>query len=97
MLPRLPREVVGKPDTDWLILNVMTRGNSMTRQMESLSDIVEARMLEKFGDKIRYTFTQVRNPNQSQIMARLNDKREMQTLWKSFEAEFVNTPERLLW
>ncbi len=93
VLPRLPREIVGKPDTDWIILIVNTKGNSLIRQMESSSDTIEARMLEKFGSSIRYTFTMVQDPNRSQIMARLNDKRDMQKIWKAFEAEFVNTPE----
>lgn len=93
VLPRLPREIVGKPDTDWLILIVSTKGNSLIRQMESVSDSVESRLLTKFGDKIRYTFTMVNTPNMSQVMARLKDKRQMLELWKSLEAEFANTPE----
>lgn len=93
VLPRLPREIVGKPDTDWLILVVNTKGNSLIRQMESVSDAVEARLLQKFGDKIRYTFTMVNTPNMSQVMSRLKDKSEMLTVWKSLEAEFGNTPE----
>ena len=93
VLPRLPREVVGKPDTDWLILIVNTRGNTLVRQMESASDVIEARMLEKFGTRIRYTFTQIQNPNNTVIMARLLNKSEMQPMWKAFEAEFLNTPE----
>lgn len=93
VLPRLPREVIGKPDTDWLILVVESKGNSLVRQMESASDPVEARLLEKFGDQIRYTFTQTQSPNETVIMARLKDKSKMQSLWKSLEAEFTNTPE----
>lgn len=93
VLPRLPREVIGKPDTDWLILEVNTRGNTLVRQMESLTETIESRLLDKFGSDIRYTFTQIRNPNRTSIMARLHDKSKMQTLWKAFEAEFGNTPE----
>ncbi|MGZ3723029.1 MAG: efflux RND transporter permease subunit [Bdellovibrionales bacterium] len=93
VLPKLPREVIGKPDTDWLILAVNTRGNTLIRQMESLTETVESRMLDKFGSDIRYTFTQIQNPNRTSIMARLSDKSKMQALWKGFEAEFANTPE----
>ncbi len=93
VLPKLPREVVGKPDTDWLILMAFTQGNTLMRQMESASDSVEARLLDKFGSEIRYTFTQINNPNQTQIMARLKDKSKVQAIWKSLEKEFANTPE----
>jgi HAE1 family hydrophobic/amphiphilic exporter-1 len=93
VLPKLPREVIGKPDTDWLILIVNTRGNTLIRQMESVAEPVEARLLEKFGEQIRYTFTQTQNPNLTTIMARLTDKSKMQMLWKAFDIEFTNTPE----
>jgi HAE1 family hydrophobic/amphiphilic exporter-1 len=93
VLPHLPREIVGKPDTDWIVLNVSTKGNSLTRQMESATDSIEARMLDKFGERIRYTFAMVGNPNSAQIMARLHDKSEMLGMWKSFETEFPNTPD----
>lgn len=93
VLPRLPREVIGKPDTDWLILSVNTQGNTLLRQMESVTEAVESRMLDKFDSHIRYTFTQVENPNSTVIMARLKDKSQMTFLWKAFEKEFQNTPE----
>ncbi len=93
VLPRLPREIIGKPDTDWIILVVNTKGNSLIHQMESVSDTIEARLLNKFESRIRYTFTQVTNPNQTQIMARLKDKKDMLPIWKEFETEFANTPE----
>jgi HAE1 family hydrophobic/amphiphilic exporter-1 len=54
-------------------------------------------MLEKFGDEIRYTFTQVNSPNSGVIMARLKNKSKMLGLWKNFEAEFANTPELQYW
>lgn len=93
VLPRLPREIIGKPDTDWIVLVVNTRGNTLVRQMESVTETVEARLLEKFDQHIRYTFTQIENPNETVIMARLKDKAQMTALWKEFEKEFVNTPE----
>lgn len=92
VLPRLPREIVGKPDTDWMILVVNTSGNTTTRQMESLSDDVENRLLTKLGSRFQYTFTQINNPNNSVILARLKRKAEMRDAWKELEAEFTNTP-----
>lgn len=93
VLPRLPRELIGKPDTDWIIVSVNTRGNSMTRQMEPITDMIEARILRKYGDQIQYTFTQTFNPNASSIMARLKDRSQMQSVWKGLEQELANTPE----
>lgn len=92
VVPRLPREIVGKPDTDWMLLVISTSGNSTSRQMEGIGDDVEHRLLTKLGDRFQYTFTQINNPNNAVILARLNDKSETAAAWKELEAEFVNTP-----
>ncbi len=92
VLPRLPREIIGTPDTDWITLNLRTQGNTIVKQMESQAEEVEAQLLQKYGDAIQYTFTQIRSPNNTQIMARLRDKREMTRVWKDMENVFVDTP-----
>ncbi len=92
VLPRLPKEIIGMPDTDWIMLFVNTKGNTLLKQMDSQSDEVEAELLSKFGTKVLYTFTQVRGPNRSQIMVRLKNKSEMMTFWKNLESHFTNTP-----
>ena len=97
VLPRLPREVVGKPDTDWVVLGVVTRGNTLNRQMDAQTDIVERDLLKKFGSRILYTFVQVNRPNQATIMARLRDRRDMTAIWKDIEGAFPNTPFTTYW
>ena len=92
VLPRLPKEIIGTPDTDWMILGVNTDGNTLLRQMEVTSEEVERELLDEFGDEIRYTFNQVRRPNSATIMARLKNKENMKELWKKMEARFTNTP-----
>ena len=92
VVPRLPREVVGKPDTEWLTLNVFTSGNSVIRQMETTAGQVENDLLTKFGDQIDYTFTQIYDSNASTIMMRMKDRSRANELWKKVEATFVNTP-----
>ena len=92
VLPRLPRDVIGNPDTDWMYVSLATTGNTMLRQMESQTEEIEANFLQKLGSHVRYTFTQVRGPNRSSIMARLKDKGEMKTVWKEMESFFTNTP-----
>jgi len=93
VIPRLQKEIIGRPDTDWIMLNVNTQGNTLVHQMESQIEEVEAKLLRDFGTKIQYTFTQVQNANGANIMARLNDKKLMNEVWKSMEKAFVNTPE----
>lgn len=92
VLPKLPKEIIGTPDTDWMYLDISTDGNTMVKQMESQAEEIEDRMLRKFGDKILYTFTQVQGPNNSSVMARLKNKHDSNQVWKSMEKEFENTP-----
>lgn len=91
-LPKIPKEIMGLPDTDFINLTINTEGNSLLQQMESEAAQIEARLLEKHGKSISYTFTQIHNPNRATVMARLNDKGEMNVLWRQIESEFENTP-----
>jgi HAE1 family hydrophobic/amphiphilic exporter-1 len=92
VLPRLPKEIIGMPDTDWLLVMMNTQGNSVLRQMEEQSAEVEAGMLKKFGSQVSYTFTQMNGANRGMIMARLKNKKQMQDTWKQFQEHFQNTP-----
>lgn len=97
LLPKLKKEIIGKPDTDWMILSVKNRSNTLVQQMESDLDIEESKLLEKFGEDISYTFVQVRRANRGTIMARLKDKSKMSEIWKKMEEEFESTPSINYW
>jgi hydrophobic/amphiphilic exporter-1 (mainly G- bacteria), HAE1 family len=92
VLPRLPREVIGKPDTDWMWMGVNVKGNTLLKQMEGQLDEVEAQVLARFGDRVLYTFSQVGGPNRAWIMTRLRDKADMRAFWKELGEAFGNTP-----
>lgn len=96
-LPTLPREVIGKPDTDWLLLGVITEGNALIQQMEIKAEEVERDLLNRFGKEIQYTFTQIHGPNDSMIMARLKDKSKVRELQKKFEETYTNSPSVRHW
>jgi HAE1 family hydrophobic/amphiphilic exporter-1 len=92
VLPRLPREIVGRPDTDWIEIDLHARGNTLMRQMESLTEQKEAELLALLGDRALYTFTQVNGPGYGEVMARLRDKRSMRDVWKEVQARFTDSP-----
>lgn len=92
ILPRLPRELVGTPDTDWLILGLNTEGNTLLRQMEMQVENAEKEMLDTFGDSFSYAFSQTTGPNSGHIMGRLKKRSQMNEVWKAMEARFVPTP-----
>jgi hydrophobic/amphiphilic exporter-1 (mainly G- bacteria), HAE1 family len=97
VVPKLKREIIGTPDSDWMILSVSTQGNTLIKQMEETASKEEARLLEKFNKEIKYTFTQIRGPNQATIMARLKNKDDMTKVWKLMEEDFQNSPIVFYW
>ncbi|MCB0362793.1 MAG: efflux RND transporter permease subunit, partial [Bdellovibrionales bacterium] len=93
ILPLLPKEIIGLPDTDWIVLGLNTQGHSRLGQMEDLTAKDEIRIMQKFGESVSYTFTQVQGPNRSTVMARLKDKSEMKKVLDEFKQIFQNSPQ----
>ncbi|MGE0172073.1 MAG: efflux RND transporter permease subunit [Oligoflexales bacterium] len=93
VLPGLPREVIGKPDSDMIFLSIRAKDNTNTLQMDEQVSKIERDLLQKLGDKISYTFTQIYSPNGASILSRLSSQRDMNDVWKKIEKEFKNTPE----
>lgn len=92
VVPRLPREVIGKPDTDWLVVSISTVGNTLVRQQEVQTDQIEQQLLGILGDRVTYTFTEVYRADSSDIMLRLKDKHEMAHALSELSEKFPNSP-----
>ena len=92
ILPKLPREVIGTPDSDMIFMSMNTKGNTVLKQMEAESDGVERDLSQEFGDKIEYTFTQISGPNRAWILAKLRNESDMAVTWKALEKRFTDTP-----
>jgi hydrophobic/amphiphilic exporter-1 (mainly G- bacteria), HAE1 family len=92
ILPRLPRELLGRPDSEWINLGIGTEGNSVLRQMEALTEETERAVVSEFGDKIEYQFSEAYGPNNGRLMIRLKHRSQMEPVWKALEARFPPTP-----
>lgn len=97
VLPRLPKEIIGTPDTDWVIFGMNVQGNTLVRQMETQSDEIEAKLLKSLDGQVLYTFTQINSASQASIMLRLNNKKDMTAIIKKIEDEFPNSPIAQYW
>jgi multidrug efflux pump subunit AcrB len=93
VLPKLPREVVAKPDTDWVYVGLDTQGNTLMRQMETQAEELERAFLKEIGDKVAYTFSQVYSVNGAFVMARLKNKKDMPKIIEALEKKYINSPE----
>ncbi|MGE0616143.1 MAG: efflux RND transporter permease subunit [Bacteriovoracia bacterium] len=97
VLPKLPREVIGIPDSDWMVLSVSPDGYTMLSQMEAKAEAEEARLLEHFGASIDYTFTQIQGAGHATILARMRNRADMLNVWKGMQKQFTNTPDVSYW
>lgn len=89
-LPRLPREIIGKPETDWITVNVNTQSNTDVRQMEATIAKLDHDISALIGDQVQYTFDEVHGPSNGNVLARIKDKGEMKKLKEKLEKAFPN-------
>jgi hydrophobic/amphiphilic exporter-1 (mainly G- bacteria), HAE1 family len=93
ILPRLPKEVIGTPDTDWLVLNLYVPQSQDVRRVENLLEEHEREAVELLEGAVAYTFVQGNGEKDGTIMLRLHDKRLMKSLTEKLQNKFRNTPE----
>jgi HAE1 family hydrophobic/amphiphilic exporter-1 len=97
VLPHLKKEVIGKPDSDWLIVGVSAPTFSKQQQLESELASMEDTMNAQIGSEILYTFTQMWGSHDGNIMVRLKDKSKITSLVEKAEDLFKNTPTKFYW
>jgi hydrophobic/amphiphilic exporter-1 (mainly G- bacteria), HAE1 family len=95
--PRLEKEIIGKPDTDWVIVGINTNGHTSIAQMETVASEVESRVMDEFRSDVLYTFNQVQRPNNASLMLRLKNKRHMEKVIGRLESFLQNSPEVFYW
>lgn len=91
VIPRLTKEVIGKPESDWLIVGVYSPLFNSTSQLESELDTLEMDLMQKFPNKVLYTFTQIQGEQNGFIMLRLKNRSEIASMLEKAEQEFKNT------
>ena len=58
-LPRLPKEIIGKPATDWLMVFASSKDWQSISDFDEGHSQIDLQLREKYADKISYTFLQV--------------------------------------
>lgn len=91
IIPGLKKEVIGRPDSDWLIVGISSPLFNSSKQTESEVEVMEQSLLQKYGDKISYTFTQIHGEKSGMVMLRLKRKKDINDLMASVEENFKNT------
>lgn len=97
ILPRLNKEVIGKPDSDWMIIGVNSGAFSTVKQIESELESLETSINENFGEEVLYTFTQINGAHNGNIMVRVKTKSKIFKMIEKAEEIFKNTPTKSYW
>ena len=92
VFPRIPQEMVGKPDTDFVFVGLRTANHALIREMDEQLNEVERQIIDHFGSSISYTFTEIHEPNNGFILVRLKNRQDMAEIRSAFERYFSNTP-----
>lgn len=93
LIPKLPKEVVGKPDTDWIYLGTTSPKAQNARHFENILQEVESKALNLLQGKVAYTFVQSRGKTNGTVMLRLKNKKDMDEVVKILQREFPNSPD----
>lgn len=97
VLPRLEKEVIGKPDSDWLMVGISSPAFSTVKQMESELESLEASVNQNFSDEVIYTFTQIQGAHDGNIMIRMKHKEKITAMVEKAEELYKNTPTKFYW
>jgi HAE1 family hydrophobic/amphiphilic exporter-1 len=97
VIPNLNKEVIGKPDSDWLIVGVSSPSFSEMKQMESELESLEESLNKNFGDELLYTFTQIQGSHDGNIMIRIKHKEKIKELVEKAEELYKNTTTKFYW
>jgi HAE1 family hydrophobic/amphiphilic exporter-1 len=90
-LPKLPKEIIGKPETDWLMLFPSSKDWQSVNDMDEGTAQIDAQIREKYGDKILYTFSEA-GRGWCQLMVRLKNKNDLLALKEAIEADYPDSP-----
>lgn len=92
VVPKLPKEVIGRPETDWLIAGINSPVITLMKEIEDELSVFETELQNKYGSEIKYTFTQIYGSTNGVIMMRLNSRKKVDELSEQMESHFKNTP-----
>lgn len=91
VVPQLKKEIIGSPESDWLIVGVNSPMITTSGEMESELEELEQQLFAKFPDDIQYTFTQVHGAGSGNVMLRLQSRDKVDSMLAKVEEDFKNT------
>lgn len=94
LVPELPKEVIGKPGSDWIYMYVGAQDSSSGRHMENILQENESKARELLGEMVDYTWVQKYNKTGGEMMLKLFDRDDMEKAKKILKENFPNSRDR---
>ncbi|MFT6632297.1 MAG: HAE1 family hydrophobic/amphiphilic exporter-1 [Bacteriovoracaceae bacterium] len=94
LLPKLPKEVIGKPGSDWVYMYINAYDTQSGRHMENIMQEVEDKALGMLNSMVDYTWFERHSRTGGQLMFKLFDRSNMIEAEKTLKDHFINTPTR---
>ncbi len=91
LLPRLPKELIGKPESEWLVLNANSKDWQTLEDYDSGISAIDNLLREKYAANIDYTFSEM-GRGWGSVMIRLKSKRDLEFLKKEIEKLYPDSP-----
>ncbi len=93
ILPKLPTEIVGKPDSNLVGVWASGRGFTRIQQLESLLNDVEKSIAKELPGVCTFTYTEIHNANDGILLCNLQSRAIMKQNLERMEKLFKSTPE----
>lgn len=90
-LPRLPKEIIGKPETEWIILVANSKDWQTLNDYDEAYSNIDTQLREKYPDKVSYTFSQI-GRGWGNIMIRLKNKNDLENFKQQIEKDYPQSP-----
>lgn len=94
---RLPTELIGKPDSEWILVGVNAQNINTLKEIESEIDAIEKEILSRYPDQFYYTFTQINGYQNAFTMFKVKNKKHLNKLVEDIESSFKNTTTKSYW
>lgn len=94
--PNIKKELIGTPNSDWLIISMNSSKINNISEMSDYESEIKDKLLTNFPTEFHYTFEQVRKRS-AYIMARVKVKKDSEKLQDKIKELFPNTPDNYFW
>ncbi len=71
LMPRLPREIIGRPDSEWLLVIFSTQNHVTAKEMEAEIEPYARDLKKIVGDESQVSLTVIGDPNNGYIAVRM--------------------------